>query len=138
MNYNRRTKIVATIGPATQDEASLEKMIQAGVNVARLNFSHGTHKVHQVTYNRLREISQRMEKPVAIMQDLQGVKIRTGESRLLQTRTRLIFKSSWISPTSRIIYPKGNGSCWTMEIWSWSWNKSLAERSSVRLWLAAR
>lgn len=79
MNYNRRTKIVATIGPATQDESSLEKMIQAGMNVARLNFSHGTHEVHQATYNRLRDISLRLGKPIAIMQDLQGVKIRTGD-----------------------------------------------------------
>ena len=79
MLSNRRTKIVATIGPATQDEVNLQKMIKAGMNVARLNFSHGTHEVHKETYDRLRKISHRMGVPVCIMQDLQGVKIRTGE-----------------------------------------------------------
>jgi pyruvate kinase len=79
MLSNRRTKIVATIGPATQDEVNLSKMIKAGMNVARLNFSHGTHDLHEQTYQSLRKISHRMGQPVCIMQDLQGVKIRTGE-----------------------------------------------------------
>ena len=80
MLSNRRTKIVATIGPATQDEVNLQKMVKAGMNVARLNFSHGTHEDHKGTYDRLRKISHRMGIPVCIMQDLQGVKIRTGET----------------------------------------------------------
>lgn len=79
MLENRRTKIVATIGPATEDEVQLKRMIQAGMNVARLNFSHGTHEVHEKTYHNLRSLSHRLGKPLAIMQDLQGVKIRTGE-----------------------------------------------------------
>lgn len=75
---NRRTRIVATIGPSSRDEASLERLIQAGINVARLNFSHGTHADHAVVIARLRAISARMGSPVAILQDLQGPKIRTG------------------------------------------------------------
>jgi pyruvate kinase len=76
---NHRTKIVATIGPATQDELSLQRMLQAGMNVARLNFSHGSHEIHQETYLRLRKLSHKLGLPVGIMQDLQGVKIRTGD-----------------------------------------------------------
>ncbi|HKJ27831.1 MAG TPA: pyruvate kinase, partial [Anaerolineales bacterium] len=77
--FKRRAKIVATIGPASQDKTTLEKMIRAGMNVARLNFSHGDHEIHAATTQLLREISSEMDVPLAIMQDLQGVKIRTGE-----------------------------------------------------------
>jgi pyruvate kinase len=75
----RRTKIVCTIGPASQDEHTLEELIRAGMNVARLNFSHGVYEVHAQVYQRIRKLSQEMGKPVTIMQDLQGPKIRTGE-----------------------------------------------------------
>ena len=75
----RRAKIVATIGPASQDENTLIKLIEAGVNVARLNFSHGTHQVHAENIEKIRKVSHRLGKPVAIMQDLQGPKIRTGK-----------------------------------------------------------
>lgn len=75
----RRTKIIATIGPSSEDETTLRNMIRAGMNVARLNFSHGTHQDHQKTFERLRALSHRLGKPLAIMQDLQGVKIRIGE-----------------------------------------------------------
>ena len=74
-----RTKIVATIGPASEDETTLLKMIRAGMNVARLNFSHGTHEDHEKIFRRIRTLSQKLGKPLAIMQDLQGVKIRVGE-----------------------------------------------------------
>jgi pyruvate kinase len=75
----RRAKIVATIGPACRDEAHLLELFQAGVNVARLNFSHGTHEIHAGNIKKIREISHRLGKPIAIMQDLQGPKIRTGD-----------------------------------------------------------
>jgi pyruvate kinase len=74
-----RTKIVATIGPASQDESTLRELLQSGVDVARLNFSHGTHTEHAEVFKRLRLISQELDQPVTIMQDLQGPKIRTGE-----------------------------------------------------------
>src|SRR3989440_10892570 len=74
----RRTKIVCTIGPATESEAQLELLMRAGMNVARLNFSHGTHQVHEQVIERVRAISARLGYPVAILQDLQGPKIRTG------------------------------------------------------------
>jgi pyruvate kinase len=76
---DRRTKIVATIGPACQDEITLQQLIQAGVNVARLNFSHGSHEDHATAITRLRNIANNMGRAICILQDLQGPKIRTGE-----------------------------------------------------------
>lgn len=78
MNF-RRTKIVATIGPASQDEEVLDALIKAGVNVARLNFSHGTHATHQELYDRLRRLSVQNNVFLSILQDLCGPKIRVGE-----------------------------------------------------------
>ncbi len=74
----RRTKIVCTIGPATRSEERLEQLIMAGMNVARLNFSHGTHQEHAAVIERIRTISARLGCAVALLQDLQGPKIRTG------------------------------------------------------------
>lgn len=75
----RRTKIVATLGPASDSEERIQELIEAGVDVARLNFSHGTHAEHAARIVRIRNVSQRLGKPVAILQDLQGPKIRTGQ-----------------------------------------------------------
>lgn len=74
----RRTKIVCTIGPATSSEEQLERLMQAGMNAARLNFSHGTHNEHALVIERIRSVSTRLGCSVAILQDLQGPKIRTG------------------------------------------------------------
>jgi pyruvate kinase len=74
----RRAKIVATIGPATDTEESLEALLAAGVDVVRLNFSHGTHEEHARRIGLVRGVSERLRRPVAIMLDLQGPKIRTG------------------------------------------------------------
>lgn len=74
----RRTKIVATIGPATESEERLEAIIRAGADVIRLNFSHGTHAGHAQVIQRVRRIAARLHAPIAILQDLQGPKIRTG------------------------------------------------------------
>ena len=74
----RRTKIVATVGPASRSPEKLEQLIEAGVNVFRLNFSHGTHDEHLAVVKAVREIAARRRKPVALLQDLSGPKIRTG------------------------------------------------------------
>ncbi|HUT53527.1 MAG TPA: pyruvate kinase [bacterium] len=74
----RKTKIVCTIGPASESERVLTRLIRAGLNVARLNFSHGTHGEHREKLRRLRAISARLNCPVAVIQDLAGPKIRTG------------------------------------------------------------
>jgi pyruvate kinase len=75
----RRTKIVATIGPASRSPEMLEKLIQAGVNVFRLNFSHGTQEEHLEVIRTARDIAARLHRPVALLQDLSGPKIRTGK-----------------------------------------------------------
>jgi pyruvate kinase len=74
----KRTKIVCTLGPASRDEAVLDALLLAGMDVARLNFSHGTREDHRENVARLRASSQRTGKTVAILQDLQGPKIRAG------------------------------------------------------------
>ena len=74
----RKAKIVATIGPASQSPEMIGKLVEAGMDVARLNFSHGDHESHGKTILLIREASRLLKKPVAIMQDLQGLKIRTG------------------------------------------------------------
>jgi pyruvate kinase len=74
----RRTKIVATIGPASSSPEMLEKLIDAGLNVTRLNFSHGDRADHEARVNLIREIAARKGVTVGILQDLQGPKIRTG------------------------------------------------------------
>ncbi len=73
----KRTKIVCTIGPASESEETLEQLIEAGMNVARLNFSHGDHDEHLTRIERIREISERLEKPIGIMLDTKGPEIRT-------------------------------------------------------------
>ncbi|HEX4440857.1 MAG TPA: pyruvate kinase [Thermoanaerobaculia bacterium] len=75
----RRTKIVCTIGPASRDPAVLAKLVEAGMDVARLNFSHGTHEEHARVIAALRALGSRARRPVAILQDLAGLKIRIGE-----------------------------------------------------------
>ena len=78
MSIERRTKIVATIGPATRDPEVLARLVEAGMDVARLNFSHGTHDEHAETARLVREASSRAGRPVAILQDLPGPKMRIG------------------------------------------------------------
>ncbi|MBD3183071.1 pyruvate kinase [Candidatus Poribacteria bacterium] len=75
----RQTKIVCTIGPATENPEMLKKLIIAGMNVARVNFSHGTHEQHARVIENIRSISSEMNISVGILQDLTGPKIRTGD-----------------------------------------------------------
>ncbi len=75
----RRTKIVATIGPASQSTDMIRSLFKSGVNVARLNFSHGTHDEHRVVFKRLRQVAEEMGRPVCILLDLQGPKIRVAK-----------------------------------------------------------
>src|SRR5207245_10833666 len=74
----RRTKIVCTIGPASSSSDELDRLVAAGLDVARLNFSHGTHDEHADVVRRIREGEARWGRPIAILQDLQGPKIRLG------------------------------------------------------------
>ena len=74
----RKTKIICTIGPASRSEAMLKALVAAGMNVARLNFSHGTHEEHREAIQRIRALCKREGRPIGILQDLGGPKIRTG------------------------------------------------------------
>jgi len=73
-----RTKIVATVGPASRDPAMLRRLVEAGVDVFRLNFSHGSHEEHSTTFRAIQEIGRELGRQVAVLQDLCGPKIRLG------------------------------------------------------------
>src|ERR1700756_3871418 len=74
----RRTKIVATIGPASREPETLKRMVEAGLDVARLNFSHGDRDLHAENAARVRAAAEAVGRPVAILQDLPGPKLRIG------------------------------------------------------------
>ncbi len=76
---NKKTRIVCTIGPATEDETMIKKLINAGMNVARLNTSHDTIVDHEKRVNLIKKIRREMNIPFAILLDLEGPKIRTGK-----------------------------------------------------------
>jgi pyruvate kinase len=95
MSYQRKTKIVATVGPASESKESLIQLAKAGVNVFRLNFSHGTHEDHLQRLMTIREISKELDLNLSILQDLQGPKIRTqlveNNGVVLEAGRQLIF-----------------------------------------------
>lgn len=80
-SVNKKAKIVCTIGPASNSPEMLGKMILAGMDVARLNFSHGSYEAHETTLKAVRDAEKAWEKPIAVLQDLCGPKIRTGLMR---------------------------------------------------------
>ncbi|MDQ6964829.1 MAG: pyruvate kinase, partial [Mariprofundales bacterium] len=81
ISRQRRTKIVATLGPASETAEVLEKMIQAGVNVVRLNFSHGSAEDHRLRAEMVRTVAEKLGVTVGILADMQGPKIRIGSFR---------------------------------------------------------
>ena len=74
----RRAKIICTVGPACNSEPILRDLMRLGMDVARLNFSHGTHEEHAQNIERLRRVAEQENRTICILQDLQGPKIRTG------------------------------------------------------------
>ena len=95
----RRTKIVCTLGPSSDSPEVIRELILAGMNVARLNFSHGTHEAHRKTFETIRSIAGELNRNVAIMTDLQGPKIRTGP--LAGKGTILLCENDEITITTR-------------------------------------
>jgi pyruvate kinase len=79
MNNIKRTKIVCTMGPASFDSRILEEMIHSGMNVARINMSHGSHEQHKETLDRVRRVSEKLQIPIAVVADTKGPAIRTGD-----------------------------------------------------------
>ena len=77
----RKTKIVCTIGPASESEEMLEKLMNAGMNVARLNFSHGSHEEHKARIDSIRKVSKKLGKTIGILLDTKGPEIRTHDMK---------------------------------------------------------
>ena len=98
--YGRRTKIVCTIGPATGSTVVIERLIRAGMNVARLNLAHGTPSEHARYVQTIKNISQRLHTNVAVLMDLPGPKYRTGKLKggraILKRGARLVFTTQQI------------------------------------------
>ncbi|MFL6228921.1 MAG: pyruvate kinase [Pyrinomonadaceae bacterium] len=97
----RRAKILATLGPASREPATLEALLAAGANAVRINMSHGTQEEHAETLRRAREASERMRRPLAVLVDLSGPKIRTGVLRGGQSVT--LEPNSLFSLTTRSV-----------------------------------
>ncbi len=95
IDLSKRTKIVCTIGPSSSGEPQLLALVNAGMNVCRLNFSHGTHEDHALLIQRIRKIREQTGEPLTILQDLQGPKIRVGdlpkEGVLLEAGKDIVF-----------------------------------------------
>lgn len=94
----RRAKILATLGPSSNDEATLEAMVKAGMNAVRINMSHGTHDEHAATIVRARAAAKKYNQPLAVLVDLSGPKIRTGKLKdgtavFLQTGAKFVLTS---------------------------------------------
>ena len=106
-HLSRRTKIVGTIGPASSSANLIERMIKAGMDVARLNLSHGTHAEHARHIQTIRSVSQRLGLPVAIMMDLPGPKYRTGkltgDSAVLKKGARVILTTKPVEGNEKVV-----------------------------------
>lgn len=101
----KRTKIVATIGPASKDHEVMKEMIQEGVNVVRLNFSHGSHDAYREIIHTVRKIDEEIGTNTAILADLQGPKLRVGE--LPEDGIQLVVGSEIVITTSTDVYSEG-------------------------------
>jgi pyruvate kinase len=95
----RRAKIVCTIGPSCNSEEMIRQLMQSGMDVARLNFSHGVHEDHAAVIQRLRKVAIELDRTICILQDLQGPKIRTG--RLMDRIPIALQKGQTVTITSR-------------------------------------
>lgn len=108
MNTRKYTKIVATIGPKTESEETLSRLIQAGMNVMRLNMSHGDHAEHLVRIQNGRGAAQKLGEPIAILLDLSGPKIRTGiyetERITIENGAKLTLTTEEVIGTTERIY----------------------------------
>ncbi|MBD0314824.1 MAG: pyruvate kinase, partial [Microcoleus sp. T3-bin5] len=108
----RRTKIVATIGPATSSPEMLKAIIEAGATTLRLNFSHGTHADHQRNIRLIRQTAFELNQPVAILQDLQGPKIRLGR---FENGSIVVAKGDRFTLTNRPVIGTQDISCVTYD-----------------------
>jgi len=96
----KKTRIIATIGPASDSKEVMKKIVDAGTNVFRLNFSHGTHESHQVIINQARELSRETKRPIGLLADLQGPRIRISVDKDLEIK-----KSEIIRVSDSVVFP---------------------------------
>ena len=108
--HKKRTKIICTMGPATEDDEVLRQLILHGMNVARFNFSHGSHDYHRRNIERVRRISDELQIPVAILLDTKGPEIRTGE--LYEHRAVTLRKGANVVVTTRQV--PGSSECFSI------------------------
>ncbi len=105
--HSKHTKIVATIGPASADEDTIRQMIHAGLDVARINFSHGTHETHGKVIEMVRKIAKEENATIAILCDIQGPKIRIGtvadEPLMLEEGDKITLTLDKIPGTDHVI-----------------------------------
>src|SRR5271166_4998954 len=96
--FRRRAKIVCTIGPASDTEEMMREVMLRGMDVARLNFSHGSHEDHAQVIRRLRKVAAELGRTICILQDLQGPKIRTGRLKDRMAVTLQTGQTATITP----------------------------------------
>src|SRR6056297_1741894 len=103
----RKTKIVCTLGPATNDKKTIKKVVEAGMNVARMNFSHGDHEEHKQRIDLVKEVEKETGKNVGLMLDTKGPEIRTGEMKgdkiQLEAETELVITKEDVEGTTEKI-----------------------------------
>ncbi len=103
-----KTKIIATLGPASTDKEVLREMLKSGVNVCRLNFSHGSHEDHLKAIKTIRELQDELGLPVSVLADLQGPKLRVGEVEnngvMLEDGATLTFTTKKVMGTKDMVY----------------------------------
>ena len=142
----RKAKIVCTLGPASSSEAMLRELMLAGMDVARLNFSHGTHQEHARVIERVRKVAAREGRTICILQDLQGPKIRTGSLRngrpvALKAGSRVTITPRDLPGTARLIPPhsrpwprrssRERASCWRTDSSSFAFASFTGRTSNV-------
>ncbi len=115
----RKTKIIATLGPASDTPEKIEALIKAGVNVARLNFSHGTHEYHAQLISNVRHVAAKLRKSISILQDLQGPKIRVesianGGTALLKDGLPFTITTRPVEGTEQIVSTSFRGLPWDL------------------------
>ena len=96
----KRTKIVCTLGPSSETVTTITDMVKSGMNVARLNFSHGTREHHAMLIERVRQVEKKTGEPILIIQDLQGPKIRVGalpKEGVVRLQCSLLRRGDWRS-----------------------------------------
>jgi len=108
VTFMSTVKIVATLGPATATKQRIADLVRAGMDAARLNFSHGSHEDHAQLVKTVREVAQELDKPIAILQDLQGPRIRTGSLKdgrpvLLQVGASLVIMGEDVASVPGVI-----------------------------------